>query len=279
MSQETKYITHISAEKHKGFFEFLKYKELVYFFTWREFKVRYKQTFFGVIWALAQPLLFAGIIGIILTRRAGLSFGFEQTSDIVVVFLSFSLWQFFQGSFGGGVNSISGNKPLIKKIYFPKVILILSYISSRTVDFLLQAIVLLLLLVASGSHFNPMGFIAIFVGLIIVGLTALGASLILAPLNVKYRDVSIVLPFLIRIMFFTTPIWYPFHILPETLQKVLLFNPIVSVLEFSREALFSTAPNPYDFTLLLYSLVSVAVLLFIGVFVFKSREGSLADYM
>lgn len=269
--------THIEAGEPRKFWEFIKFRQLVYFFTWREFKVRYKQTFFGILWAIVQPLLFAGIIGIVITRRAGLSFGYEQASDLVVIFLGFSLWQYFQGTFGGSVNSIAGNKPLIKKIYFPKLILIFSSIASRTVDFGLQMLVFIIFLLVTGSAFSWLGLLWLIPSLILLSSATFAIALILAPLNVKFRDIGIVLPFLIRIMFFTTPIWYPFSIIPENLQQILLFNPPVAVLEFVRSAIFD--PINMNYALLLYPIFTISALLAIGIPFFKHKEGSLADYM
>lgn len=271
--------TVVKAGQSRKFLDFRHYKRLIYFFTWREFKVRYKQTAFGVSWALLEPLLFAGVIWLLLTKRAGLGFGFEGVSDLVVLFISLSLWQFFQGTFGSATNSISGNKALIKKIYFPKAILIFSAIGSKTVDFLLQTAAFLLLVIITGSHINLVGIPFLFVGLFLAGLTSFGLGLLLAPLNVKYRDVGIVLPLIIRIMFFTTPIWYPFTIVPEFLRQILLFNPIVSILEICRNVLFTAPGATVDYSLLLYPLATISILLLVAIPLFKKGEGKLADYM
>ena len=269
--------THVEAGQPRKFLEFLKFRSLIYFFTWREHKVRYKQTFFGVSWAILQPLLFAEIISVVLTRRAGLRFGYEHVSDLVVIFLGFSIWQYFQGAFGGAVNSISSNKGTIKKIYFPKVILLISTVVSKTVDYFLQMLVFLGFLLFTDSSFSWAGVAFLLVVPLILAIASLAIGLIFAPMNVKYHDISLILPFITRLMFFTTPIWYPFSILPETLQKILLFNPIVAVLEFSRNILFDI--EHLDLTLLLYPLFTVSVLLLIGIPYFKRKEGSLADYI
>lgn len=269
-------ITHVSAETRNNALEFLQYKQLTYFLVWRTLKVRYKQTMLGVLWTVLQPLLFAAIIGLILFRRGGFSFGYEGVSTMVVVVLSFGLWQFFEGSYNNSMISFVQNKALMTKIYFPRILLIISAIITKFVDFFLTLFVFIVLLFITGSHFNWIGFLYLFPALSLLSLTSFSIGLILGPLNLKYRDIQLTMPLINRLLFFSTPIWYPFDILPENLQTILLFNPITGMVELLRNAFFT---GQVDNTFFLYPLVTLAVLFPIGILTFRKQESRLADYV
>lgn len=268
---------HVTADTDRKFFEFLSFKQLIYFVTWREFKARYKQTALGILWTVLQPLLFAGVVAILLFRRGEFDFGFDGVSNIVAIFIGFVLWQFFEGSFSGATNSLLSNQALIKKVYFPRMVLLISSILTRFIDFFLAFFVFLVLLVVSGSEFHASGFLYVIPGLLILAMTALAVALLLAPMNIQFRDVRLVLPFFTRLLFFSSPIWYPFSFIPEKIQEILLFNPVVSVIELVRNGLF--APAEVDATLLYYPLITLSVLLIIGIPYFRRKEGKLADYL
>ena len=268
--------TIIKADTEESFFkELVEYKQLLYFFSWREFKIRYKQTFVGVLWVVLQPLLFAGIISLVLARRPELSFGFSQASDIVVIFVGFSLWQLFEGSLTAAVKGIDANRGLAKKIYVPNAIFVIGPVISRAVDLLLKIGLFIILVLVTGSHINIMGFVMLLFVSVLLGLIAISIGLIFSPINVRWRDVSLTLPFATRLLFFTTPIWYPFSLIPEKWHSLFLLNPIVSTMELARNAFFdSSAIHLGD---IVTPLLEVAVLILIGVPIFKKTRSIVAD--
>ncbi len=269
--------TIIRADTEEPLFrELNEYKQLLYFFTWREFKVRYKQTFVGVFWMVIQPLLFAAIISLVLTRRSELSFGFENASDIVVIFLGFSLWQFFEAAVSGAVSGVDSNRSLATKIYVPSAIFVLGPIIARLVDLLLKMVVFFVLVLVTGSTISLGGLGIVVLVTLVLGLIAAALGFMFAPLNVRWRDITLTLPFITRIMFFTTPIWYPFSLIPEEYRDIFLLNPIVASMELARNALFD--PSAVDLSLLGTALIEVAVLLAIGIPVFKKTKTIMADY-
>ena len=267
----------IRADHEEPFLaELNEYRQLLYFFTWREFKVRYKQTFVGILWMVLQPLLFAGIISVVLSRRSELSFGFENASDIVVIFLGFSLWQFFEGSVSGAVTGIDSNRGLATKIYVPSAIFVLGPIMSRAADLALKLFVFVILALITGTTISLIGFAYLFLVVLLLGLIAAGAGFLLGPINVRWRDISLTLPFVTRLMFFTTPIWYPFSLIPENLQDLFLLNPLVAGMELVRNGFFN--PDALDPSLLLTSFGVVAILLAVGIPIFKRTKTIMADY-
>ena len=269
--------TTIRADSEEPFFrELNEYRQLLYFFTWREFKVRYKQTFVGVLWMVLQPLLFAGIISLVLARRSELSFGFENASDIVVIFLGFSLWQFFEGSVTGAVGGVDSNRSLATKIYVPSAIFVLGPIFASLVDLGLKLIVFLILVLVTGSTISFWGLGVVLLVTLILALIAAAVGFMFAPINVRWRDITLTLPFITRLMFFTTPIWYPFSLIPAEYQDLFLLNPIVAGMELARNALFD--PSAVDFALMGTATAEVIILLAIGIPIFKRTKTIMADY-
>lgn len=269
--------TIIRADTEEPLFkELAEYKQLLYFFTWREYKIRYKQTFVGILWVILQPLMFAGIISLVLARRPELSFGFENASDIVVIFLGFSLWQFFEGSLTGSVKGIDDNRGLAKKIYVPNIIFILGPVLSRVVDLVLKLGLFAVLVFITGSQISVGGYLVLILVSVLLGLIAAAIGLIFGPLNVRWRDISLTLPFVTRLLFFTTPIWYPFSLIPEQYHDLFLLNPIVSTMELARNAFFDTAALQAGDVLT--PVIEVAILVAIGVPIFKKTRSIAADY-
>ncbi len=269
--------TTVTAGDDEPFFsELNEYRQLLYFFTWREFKVRYKQTFVGVLWMVLQPLMFAGIISLVLARRSELSFGFADASDVVVIFLGFSLWQFFESSITGAVSGIDSNRSLATKIYVPSAIFVLGPIMARLVDLFLKLLVFFALVLITGSTIHLAGLLVLVLVTLLLGLIAASVGFMFGPLNVRWRDITLTLPFVTRLMFFTTPIWYPFSLIPEHWRDIFLLNPIVAAMELARNAMFE--PSAVDYSLLLTSGIEVVILLAIGVPLFKKTRTIMADY-
>lgn len=254
------------------FKELWRYRELVYFLTWRDIKVRYKQASLGIAWALLQPLLTMAIFTII--------FGvlLEVPSDDVP-FPLFSLtallpWQLFATALQRSSISLVGNANLITKVYFPRLAIPLSSVFAALVDFGVSFIVLLG--VMAYYRFWPGLKILWLVPMILLSLlTALSVGLWLSALNVQYRDVQHMVPFIIQVWMYASPIVYPIDIIPEGIWRWLFsLNPMTGVIQGFRWVLLGTAPPDLTF---LISVMVVLVLLFSGLFYFRRMEKTFAD--
>jgi lipopolysaccharide transport system permease protein len=254
------------------FKELWRYRELVYFLTWRDIKVRYKQASLGIVWALLQPLLTMAIFTII--------FGvlLEVPSDDVP-FPLFSLtallpWQLFATALQRSSISLVGNANLITKVYFPRLAIPLSSVFAALVDFGVSFIVLLG--VMAYYRFWPGLKILWLVPMILLSLlTALSVGLWLSALNVQYRDVQHMVPFIIQVWMYASPIVYPIDIIPEGIWRWLFsLNPMTGVIQGFRWVLLGTAPPDLTF---LISVMVVLVLLFSGLFYFRRMEKTFAD--
>jgi lipopolysaccharide transport system permease protein len=254
------------------FKELWRYRELVYFLTWRDIKVRYKQASLGIAWALLQPLLTMAIFTII--------FGvlLEVPSDDVP-FPLFSLtallpWQLFATALQRSSISLVGNANLITKVYFPRLAIPLSSVFAALVDFGVSFIVLLG--VMAYYRFWPGLKILWLVPMILLSLlTALSVGLWLSALNVQYRDVQHMVPFIIQVWMYASPIVYPIDIIPEGIWRWLFsLNPMTGVIQGFRWVLLGSAPPDLTF---LISVMVVLVLLFSGLFYFRRMEKTFAD--
>ena len=268
----------VDATSKSDLFEFLQYKQLLYYLIWRDFKVRYKQAFLGIFWTILQPLVFALIISTIIVQRLNFDFGFEGVSNVALVVLSFSIWTFFESGFSAASGSLLSNQGLMKKVYIPKITLILSSVLIKIVDFLLSFVVFLVFLFATGSAFHWVGFVVLVPVIFMLGLTNFFIGLFLAPLNIRFRDIRFIIPFITRIMFFSTPIWYPFSSIPEKWQPVFLLNPVVAGIEITRNAFFGGL-SYITWEQIVLPLITIFVLMILGVWVFRRQENKIADYI
>jgi len=252
--------------------EITKYHELLYFFIWRDLKVRYKQTSIGIAWALFQPVITMIIFSIVFGRLA------KMPSDGVpypiFIFIGLLLWQFFSGALSETSNCLISNQAIITKIYFPRLILPLSTVITRLVDFFVASIILIGLMVYYHYTPNLIGLLVLPILLFISFMASVGGGLFLAAVNVKYRDVRYALPFFIQILLFITPVIYP----PSIAGKyswILAINPMTGVIKAARAALTGNAPINWE--LLLISGLGSLLLLFFGVIYFKRTEKYFAD--
>jgi lipopolysaccharide transport system permease protein len=252
--------------------ELWKYRELLYFFTWRDLKVRYKQTFVGVAWAIFQPFMAMVVFTVFFGHLVGVPS--QGVPYAIFVYVGVLFWQFFSASLGDTANSLVGNQAIITKVYFPRLLLPLSAILTQFVDFLIASSVLVGLMFYYGYTPNLSGLLLLPLLLLIAFFAALGGGLFLASINVKYRDVRYVLPYFIQMLFFVTPVIYP----PSLAGKyswILALNPMTGVIKAARGALLGT--EPVNWTLLALSATAVVVMLIIGVTTFKKTERYFAD--
>ncbi len=252
--------------------ELWQYKRLLYFFTWRDLKVRYKQTAIGILWAIFQPFITMVVFSIFFGGLA------KMPSDgipyPIFVYTGLLLWQFFSSSLSEVSNSLVGNKAIITKVYFPRLILPISVTITKFVDFAIGTIILVGLMAYYGYLPNLIGLLILPLLLLITFVAAVGGGMILAAVNVKYRDVRYILPFFIQMLLFVTPVIYPTSIAGKY-SKILALNPMTGVIKAARAAILGNAP--INWQLLLISSVACLILLIIGIIYFKKTEKYFAD--
>jgi len=253
--------------------ELWRYRELLYFLTWRDIKVRYKQTVIGAAWAIIQPLMTMVVFSIFF---GGL--GKIPSDGVPYPIFSYAAlvpWGLFAYGLGEASNSLVGSANLIKKIYFPRLIIPISSVLGGVVDFLLAFVVLILLMLGFGivPTWNIL-WLPLLVLLAIV--TSLGVGLWLSALNVEFRDIRYIIPFLTQFWMFATPIAYPSSLIENPIIRALYgLNPMAGVVEGFRWALLGTdtAPGP----VILVSAAASLLLLVSGAFYFRRMEKNFAD--
>jgi lipopolysaccharide transport system permease protein len=252
--------------------EIWQYRELLYFFTWRDLKVRYKQTAIGALWAIFQPFITMVVFSIFFGKLANMpSDGIPYP---IFVYVGLLLWQFFSSALSDTSNCLVSNQSIITKVYFPRLILPLAATITKLVDFFIASIILVGLM--AYYHFLPnlLGLLILPLLLFISFLAAVSVGLFLASINVKYRDVRYALPFFIQILMFLTPVIYPASIAGKY-SWILAINPMTGVLKAARAAILGGAP--INWLLLFLSGITCFILLVIGLFYFKKTERYFAD--
>lgn len=256
----------------RGLKEIWQYRELLYFFAWRDIKVRYKQTAIGILWAIFQPLVAMAVFSIFFGYFARI-----PSDDIpypIFVYVGLLLWQFFSGSVSEVANSMVDNKDIITKVYFPRLILPIAVVLTKFLDFLIASVILVGLM-AYYQYLPLLSGLAILPLLLLIAfLAALGLGLFLASINVKYRDVRYALPFFIQMLFFVTPVIYPAS-LSGIYSWFLAMNPMTGVIKTARGAILGTFPINWQ-QLLISGLASLFLLL-LGLYYFKKQEKEFAD--
>ncbi|MDQ3323547.1 MAG: ABC transporter permease [Acidobacteriota bacterium] len=260
------------AEKHY-WRDLWRYRELFYFLSWRDILVRYKQTELGVVWALIQPLLTMIVFSVIFGAIAKLPTGGAPYP--ILVFAALLPWQLFAGSMTACGNSLVNNANLLSKVYFPRLIVPASAIVVSFVDFLVSGIILLGLMIWY-EQVPTWRVLALPVFILIAGATALGAGLWLAALTVKYRDFRYVVPFIVQLGLFVSPIGFSSDLVPEEWRLLYSLNPLVGVIDGFRWAILGgdTHLNLLGFSL---SLTIVLTLLTSGIWYFRRMERTFAD--
>jgi lipopolysaccharide transport system permease protein len=254
--------------------ELWQYRELFYFFTWRDIKIKYKQTVLGFLWAVLQPLVMMVIFTFFFGRA--LKIPSQDLPYPIFVFSGLLVWNTFSSGLTSAANSMVNNAQIIKKIYFPRLIIPVSSILVALFDFLMAFVLFIPLLIfyKQDVSFHALWCwpLAIFVSIV----ATLGPGSWLAALNVKYRDFRYVIPFLIQILFFLTPVIYPITLLEHPLMRyVLAASPMYAAVELFRFPLTGFYP---DTILLTISLISGGALVLIGLAYFKKTEDFFADF-
>ena len=248
------------------------YRELLYFFVWRDVKVRYKQTVIGVAWVVLQPLLTMGVFTLFFGRLAKLPS--DRLAYPVFYFCALVPWNYFATALQSCTSVVVDNQRVITKVFFPRLVLPLSAVVSGLVDFAIGFIVMSVVLAAYGIR--P-GLTALWlpVFLLLAVLTALGVGLWMSALNALYRDIRYVVPFLIQFWMFASPVAYPSSLVPQRWRWLYGLNPMAGVIDGFRWALTGHGQPPGP--LLLASTAAVAVVFVGGLFFFQRMEGAIAD--
>jgi lipopolysaccharide transport system permease protein len=252
--------------------ELWEYRELLYFLVWRDIKVRYKQTALGATWAIIQPFLTMVVFSLFFGHLA------KMPSDgIPYPIFSFAAlvpWSFFANGLSQSSNSLVGSSNLITKVYFPRLIVPLASSFSGVVDFLIAFAVLIVMMLYYGL-LPTLNVLWLPLFLLLAMVTSLGVGLWLSALNVEYRDVRFIVPFITQFWLFVTPIAYPSSLLPEPWHTLYGLNPMVGVVEGFRWALLGTktAPGP----IIAVSSAAAITILITGAFYFRRMEKTFAD--
>jgi lipopolysaccharide transport system permease protein len=257
-----------------GWADLERHRELLYFLTWRDIKVRYKQTALGIAWAILQPLAVALALAVFLGRMIHLPS--DNLPYPVFVYAGMVLWQLFAQGLTESSNSIVNNERLISKVYFPRLLVPLSAILASLLDFVISLIVLVFFLVY--FRIAPTGAVVLFPLFVLpVILSSLGAGLWLSALNVKFRDVRHTVNFLVQFWFFATPVAYPASSVPVSWRMLYELNPMVGALEGFRWALHGQGAFPAQSVILAIS--TGTALLLTGVYYFRRTEDTFADFI
>lgn len=250
------------------------YRELFYILSWRDLKVRYKQTLIGVLWAFIRPALTLIIFTIVFNRVAGLST--ESTMPYALMVLAGLLpWQFFAGAVGESSNSLIQNSALITKVYFPKMIIPASTVMTSLVDFLIAFSLLFPLMFLYGYWPGPR-LLVIPLLLIPLLVLSLGLGLLLSSLNIQFRDFRYVIPFLLQLGLYLSPVGFSSQALPERWQSWYAVNPMVGIIDAFRWA-FTTGPNPFPGQSFGIACLLSVIIWVLGWNYFRRREKFFAD--
>ena len=265
----------IEAGKTEGHYwrDLWRFRELFVFLSWRDILVRYKQTVMGIAWSIVRPLLTMIVFTVIFGRVA------KMPSDGVpypiLVYAAMLPWQFFSNSFSEASNSLINNSNLLTKIYFPRLIVPSTSIIVSLVDFLISLVILAALMV--WYQFVPswkMVFLPLF---LILGLfAALGPGLMIAALNVKYRDLRYIVPFIVQFGLYISPVGFSSSVIPDKWRLLYSLNPMVGVIDGFRWAILGNVSQIY-MPGFLASIAITVLFVFLGVWYFRRTEKSIAD--
>ncbi len=248
------------------------YRELLYFFVWRDIKVRYKQTIIGAAWAIIQPFMTMVVFSLFFGKLAkipsnGLPYPIFYYSALLP-------WTYFANALQNAINTIVVHQNMVKKVYFPRLILPLSAVLSGLVDFGIAFTVLVGMMLFYGIVPTwKLLLLPLFLSL--ATITALGIGLWLSALNALYRDVRYATPFLVQLWLFASPVAYPASLMPDRWQWVYWLNPMTGVIEGFRWALTGQGQPPH--ALFAVSVVAVFLVLIGGLIYFRKMEGTIAD--
>lgn len=254
-----------------GLTEFWRYRELLYFLTWRDVKLRYKQTLLGAAWAIIQPLFAMLLFTLVFAGLARIPS--DNIPYPLFAYAGLLPWTFFANAITGSANSLVGSANLVTKVYFPRLIIPAAPVLAGLVDLAIAFLLLIPLLI----HYRvSITWQLLVLPLFIVWATllAFGVGTLMAALNVRYRDIRYALPFLIQLWLFASPVIYPFSLVPARWRWVGMLNPMTGIIEGFRSALFGL---PFDWTAIAVSIMVSLLIAVLSVFYFRRVEDNFAD--
>jgi lipopolysaccharide transport system permease protein len=249
------------------------YRELLYFLTWRDVKVRYKQTFLGIAWALIQPLFTMLVFTLFFGRLAGLDARTEGIPYPVFAYAGLLPWTFFANALTSSGNSLVGSANLITKVYFPRMIVPTAAVAAGLIDLAIGFIMLALLMIYYRVPLSS-NLLMLLPLVVLVTILATAVGMWLSALNVKYRDIRFALPFLIQLWMFISPVIYPATLVPANWRWLFALNPVTGIIEGFRSALFG---KPFHWTSLAISVVLTLLAMVYAAFSFTRVERRFAD--
>lgn len=254
-----------------GLRELWAYRELFYFFTWRDIKVKYKQTYLGIAWAILQPLALMLLL-LLVFRRFSVYTGSMQFPIFILSGIIF--WNFFQSAVSNASESMISGSHIIKKIYFPRLIIPCSALLTALFDFVIAFILLLIFCVFYRQSFSVNAILFFPLAILWCTITSFGLGVLLSSLNVRFRDFRYVVPFLLQLLFFATQVIFDIKEIQQPLLKMALsLNPMNGVIEIFRYPFTSTL----DLNVLSVGIASTIIFTFIGVYHFRKTEAFFAD--
>jgi lipopolysaccharide transport system permease protein len=252
--------------------EIWKYRELFYFFTWRDIKIKYKQTVLGFLWAVLQPALMMVIFTVFARTLSIQSNGLPYQ---VFVFSGLLVWNIFSNGLTAASNSIINNSLIIKKIYFPRLVIPVSAILVALFDFFMGSVLLVPLCLYFRQAIDLSALWLWPVSIVVCMLGTLGAGCWLAALNIKYRDFRYIIPFVVQVMFFVSPVIYPITMIDnEIIRHILVASPAYAAIELFRVPFGGAMPDPFYMTI---SLLSGLFFFVTGLLYFRKTEAHIAD--
>jgi lipopolysaccharide transport system permease protein len=255
------------------FKEVWRYRELFYFLTWRDLKVRYKQTFIGASWAIIQPFVSMVVFTLFFNKVAGIKSG--NIPYPIFSFTGLLFWGYFAGTLSAVSNSLLANQAIVTKVYFPRIMIPFASTLLGLVDFFFASLIFAGMMIYYGVVPSIGGVLLIIPMLLLTLIAALGFGCVFAALNVRYRDVRAGVPFLLQLGLYFTPIIYPVSKIPLKFHWLLSLNPMATVINTMRAGLLHQGTISYP-AILVSALVSV-FFLFVGVLFFNRAEREFAD--
>jgi lipopolysaccharide transport system permease protein len=252
--------------------ELLTYRDLFRFLVWREVKVRYAQSAIGIGWAVIQPVFSMIVFTIVFGKLANVSS--DGAPYALFALAALVPWTYFSNALVDGANCLVGNANMLSKVYFPRMLMPLSAVAAKLVDFAI-AMVLLFALMAWYRQPPNWGILCLPLLILLMILTAAGLGMWLTALAVQYRDVKHAMNFVVQILMYGAPVVYPASLVPERYQLLYALNPMVAVIEGFRAALLGTRPMPWSF--MAVGTISATVIAFTGLLYFRRKERLFAD--
>lgn len=276
---EKEYIIEPHKKLTLNFKELWLYRELFYFFTWRDIKVKYKQTILGFLWAILQPLLMMGVFVLFFSK--GLKISTDNIPAPIFYLSGLIFWNLFSSGLSSSANSMVSNAQIIKKIYFPRLIIPISSILVAAFDFIIALLIVFFVLIGYAIYDSNI-YISLFTPLLFLGaliltiVTTFGLGAFLAALNIQYRDFRYVIPFMIQFLLFVTPVFYPITLFESIsyLKYILAINPITGAILLARGSFLNI---PLDWAIISISSLSAIILLLLGLYTFRKMEAYFAD--